>query len=62
LSVRITTAKRVRAIQQAGYEVWVYTVNRPEEAERLAEMGVSAIFSDRPDLMLAQASGHRRLN
>jgi len=62
LSVRITTAKRVRAIQQAGCEVWVYTVNRPEEAERLAEMGVSAIFSDRPDLMLAQASGHRRLN
>ena len=59
LSVRIATAKRVHAIQQAGYEVWVYTVNDRKKAERLAEMGVSAIFSDRPDLLLEQASGRR---
>jgi glycerophosphoryl diester phosphodiesterase len=43
-----------RAIQQAklrGMQVWVYTVNKPEQAAKLAARGVDAIFTDRPDLM-----------
>jgi len=37
-------------IGAAGYPLACYTVNRPEEAERLFAAGVTAIFTDRLDL------------
>lgn len=40
-------AKEVRA---AGFGLACYTVNHRDEAERLFAMGVSAVFTDRPDL------------
>ena len=46
---RVATPERVQAMRQAGYEVFVYTINSIEEALHLQEMGVSGIFTDRPD-------------
>lgn len=40
----------VRAVTAAGVPLACYTVNRRSEAEALFAIGVSAVFSDRPDL------------
>lgn len=56
MSTRIVTKKRVEAIKNAGYSVYVYTVNRPARASKLAEMGVDGIFTDRPDRMRTSMS------
>lgn len=42
-----------RAVRNAGYALACYTVNRRDEAARLFALGVSAVFSDRPDLWQA---------
>lgn len=47
----VTTLAAVRA---AGLPLACYTVNRRDDAERLFAMGVSAVFTDRPDLWLAE--------
>ncbi len=47
----ITTA-RMAAINEAGVEVLVYTVNSPERATELRSMGVRGVFTDRPDLLI----------
>jgi len=36
--------------------VVVWTVNRPEDMERLIDLGVDGIISDRPDLLRAAAA------
>lgn len=51
LSKRITTLKRVISIKDAGYKVFVYTVNRKRKAAKLLSWGVDALFSDFPDLL-----------
>ncbi|MDE2598363.1 MAG: glycerophosphodiester phosphodiesterase [Rhodocyclaceae bacterium] len=40
------------AVIAAGVPLACYTVNQPAEAEALFALGVSAVFSDRPDLLL----------
>jgi glycerophosphoryl diester phosphodiesterase len=52
LSRRITTARRVTEIRDAGFDVWVYTVNTAGRAAHLAAMGVAGVFTDRPDRLL----------
>ncbi len=52
LSRRAATEKRVLAIKQQGYLVYVYTVNRKRQAAKLLNWGVDAVFSDYPDLLL----------
>lgn len=42
-----------QAVRAAGYPLACYTVNRREDAARLFALGVSAVFSDRPDLWQA---------
>jgi glycerophosphoryl diester phosphodiesterase len=34
-----------------GLDVWVYTVNEPEEMRRVMDLGVDALVTDRPDLL-----------
>ncbi|MEM1271592.1 MAG: glycerophosphodiester phosphodiesterase family protein [Bacteroidota bacterium] len=53
LNRRSVHRRVVADAHRKGIEVWVYTVNDPAEAERLRDMDVDAIFTDRPDLMLA---------
>ena len=52
LSRRAATEKRVAAIKQHGYVVYVYTINKKRQATKLFNWGVDAVFSDYPDLLL----------
>jgi glycerophosphoryl diester phosphodiesterase len=47
----ILTPKRIMDIKNTGRQVLAYTVNTREEAEALYQMGVSAVFSNHPDLL-----------
>lgn len=49
-AARALTVDALQAVSDAGFPLACYTVNRREEAERLFAMGVSAVFTDRPDL------------
>ena len=49
-AARALTVDALQAVRAAGFPLACYTVNRREEAERLFAMGVSAVFTDRPDL------------
>ncbi|MFB2583808.1 glycerophosphodiester phosphodiesterase family protein [Herbiconiux liukaitaii] len=50
--LRATTPRTIRRLHAAGVEVHVWTINDPEEAERLLANGVDGIVTDRVDLML----------
>ena len=52
-SARALTAEAIAAVREAGCPLACYTVNRRDDAERLFAMGVSAVFTDRPDLWLS---------
>jgi len=43
---------QAQAIKQAGYDLYCYTCNDPEQARHLFNMGVDGIFSDCPQAML----------
>lgn len=49
-SARTLTDRALYAVLDAGFPLACYTVNRRDAAERLFAMGVSAVFTDRPDL------------
>ncbi|MBZ9632422.1 glycerophosphodiester phosphodiesterase [Salegentibacter sp. LM13S] len=48
-SLGIITRDNVTASQQAGFKVNVWTVNEPQDIERMREFGVDGIISDFPD-------------
>lgn len=50
-SAASVTAENVAAIHEAGFKVYVWTVNQTAEFEALREMGVDGVFSDYPDRM-----------
>ena len=52
LSARAVNTDRVAAIREAGYAVFVYTVNTIAEAHRLRAAGVNGVFTDRPDVLI----------
>ena len=52
LNGRWLSAARVAEIKACGLAVLAYTVNHRHRAEKLWFRGVSAVFSDRPDLLL----------
>ncbi len=52
LNARIVTAARIRAIHDAGLWVFAYTVNRRGHAQRLRNLGIDGVFTDRPDVLL----------
>jgi len=45
------TADNVQAIQTAGFKVYTYTVNAPEDISRMTDYGVDGIFIDYPERM-----------
>jgi len=52
---RYLTASLVAEIGAAGYPVLAYTVNDVAQARRLFSWGVTSVFSDVPDIILAAA-------
>jgi glycerophosphoryl diester phosphodiesterase len=52
ISGKRLTAEMVERCHKHGIPVAVYTVNEPSEMRRLMELGVDAVFTDHPDLML----------
>ena len=50
VSDRIAIPQRVADILHAGFACYVFTVNDVQRANDLKEMGVTGIFTDRPDL------------
>jgi glycerophosphoryl diester phosphodiesterase len=47
-----TGSEFVQMAHKAGLSVFVYTVNEPRDMSSLAGLGVDAIITDRPDLLL----------
>jgi glycerophosphoryl diester phosphodiesterase len=50
--MHVITPQFVRGAQNRNIAVHVWTVNDPKDMERLIEMGVDGIITDRPDLLL----------
>lgn len=50
------TAESIAAVREVGLVVACYTVNDRDEAERLLACGVSAVFTDCPDLWAAKGA------
>lgn len=44
----------VKAAHRRGLPVWVWTVDRTEEADRLTALGVDALITNRPDMIQAR--------
>lgn len=53
LGDRIASSRLVERIREAGFRVLVYTVNSATRARELEAMGVSGVFTDRPDIVIA---------
>ena len=45
------TAENIKAIHEAGFKVYTYTVNAPEDIARMTDYGVDGIFIDYPERM-----------
>ena len=43
--------RKVRRCRDVGLEVWVYTVNEPEEMRRVLDLSIDGLITDRPDLL-----------
>ena len=52
LSGRICTKERIMAMREAGYPVFVYTINTIAQARELRAAGANGVFTDRPDLLM----------
>lgn len=51
LRAELTTEREVELVRKAGLEVYVWVVNEPLLARRLAGWGVRGLITDRPDLL-----------
>jgi glycerophosphoryl diester phosphodiesterase len=58
--IELVTRESVDALHRFGCEVHVWTINDPDEIERLLDLGVDGIMSDLPGLV-AQAVRRRRI-
>ena len=48
-SLDYVSADLVASVHQAGLQVWVYTVNKPDDIARMQAMGIDAIFTNYPE-------------
>jgi len=52
ISSKRVTPEMIERCHRHGIPVAVYTVNEPSDMRRMIEMGVDAVFTDHPDLMI----------
>jgi len=52
LGLRVTTARVLRQLHSLGVELHVWTINDEPDIERLLDLGVDAIITDRTDLAI----------
>jgi len=52
LNLEMVTPKRVSVLHQAGYKVFVYTVNELADIDAMRAIGVDGVFSDFPDRVI----------
>ena len=52
ISGKRVTPAMIKRCHRHGIPVAVYTVNEPDDMHRLMDIGVDAVFTDHPDLML----------
>lgn len=52
-SLDYITPELVSSVHQQNLAVWVYTVNRPEDIQRLKTIGVDAIFTNYPERVIS---------
>jgi glycerophosphoryl diester phosphodiesterase len=50
--INIANARFIARAHERGLKVFVYTVNNPEEIDRLQALGVDGIFTDFPELVV----------
>ncbi|MEM1414813.1 MAG: glycerophosphodiester phosphodiesterase [Myxococcota bacterium] len=58
--LRVVDAAFVRAAHAKGIQVHVWTINDPVEMRQLVALGVDAIMTDRPQVLLETLEGQRR--
>jgi glycerophosphoryl diester phosphodiesterase len=58
--VHVVTERTVRAVQAAGLEVHVWTVNDAADMIRLLDLGVDGIVTDRCDVLKALVDSRMR--
>lgn len=59
LGMPTMNARTIRTFHDAGVEVHVWTINDPAEMERLLELGVDGLVTDRADLALPIVDAYR---
>jgi glycerophosphoryl diester phosphodiesterase len=59
-NIQLVTRRTVQTLHRAGVEVHVWTVNEPADMERLLELGVDGLITDRVDLALPLVQAWRR--
>ena len=48
-SYKTLTAENVKEIKDAGFKIFTYTVNEPEDIQNVVDLGVDGIFTNYPD-------------
>ena len=51
INLAVVTAALVARVHRMGKAIHVWTINEPEDMERLIDLGVDGIITDRPDLL-----------
>lgn len=54
VNAKLVTADMMNKAKELGLDVWCWTVDNPEEAKRVADLGVSAITTNRPGWLREQ--------
>jgi glycerophosphoryl diester phosphodiesterase len=57
LRAAIINRKMAARCRDAGLDLWCWTVNQPDKALRMKQLGVTAVTTDRPKWLKEQMKG-----